>query len=232
MAQLMQGLLLTSDDSLITHFTDACRELGIRFRSSAEWGEVCSRFQSGKYEAIVLDLETIDPFLPVLELIKKTRTNEHAVIFAVASNCSHRDDALRGGAHFVINRPIVRKQILETFGAAYDLMYEERRRYFRYAVTLPAMVKRDSSGAEFLCTTSNVSSNGVALSTPLPLELAETLQVAVSLANGFVVHVTGIVIWDDKHGKCGLRIRCRGPEMRAHLDSWLDSEFSKDGSEA
>src|SRR5438874_7251564 len=143
MAPLIQGLLLTSDESLIAHFTDASEELGIRFRSSAAWGEVCSQFQHGKYEAIVLDLETIDPSLPVLEQIKKVHANERAVIFAVASNSSHRDHALRGGAHFVINRPIERNHIRETLNAAYDLMYDERRRYFRCAVTLPARVKRD-----------------------------------------------------------------------------------------
>jgi DNA-binding response OmpR family regulator len=223
----MQALLLTSDASLVNHFNDASMELGIQFRSSENSNEVCDQFKRDKYEAIVIDFETIDALVPVLKEIKNAHANERAVIFAIASNSSHRNDALRGGVHFVIHRPIQRNEIRETFSAAYDLMYSERRRYFRCAVILPARVKRDSSGAEFVCTTMNLSSNGVALRTPIPLKLAETVQLAVSLPDGFVIHATGIVIWDDKHGKCGLRLQCRGPAMRAHLDSWLDLGLSK-----
>lgn len=222
----MQALLLTSDPSLESQFIDASKELGIQFRSSGDSEEVCSQFQNGRYEAIVLDLGTIPALMPVLQQIKNIRANQQAVIFAITSNSHHRNTAFQGGAHFVINRPIQQNEVRETLTAAYDLMYGERRRYFRCAVDLPAIVKRDRSGAELHCTTLNLSSDGVALTTPLPLDLAETVQIAVSMPDGFVVHATGIVIWDDKHGKCGLRLCCKGPTMREHLDSWLDSQFS------
>jgi hypothetical protein len=223
----LHALLLTSDQSLKAHFMDASKGLGIEFRSSGDSEEVCSQFQHGRYEAIVVDLETIPAMMPVFERIKKTSANQQAVIFAITSNSCHRDYALHSGAHFVISRPIQHDNVRETLATAYDLMYCERRRYFRCAVDLPALVKRDCSGEELRCTTRNLSSDGVALTTPLPLGLAETVQIAISLPDGFVVYGAGIVIWDDKHGQCGLRLCCKGPTIREHLDSWLDSQFSE-----
>jgi hypothetical protein len=83
-----------------------------------------------------------------------------------------------------------------------------------------------TSGKNLQCLTTNISSNGMAVKTPVPLKLAETMDIALLLPQGGTVRATGIVIWDDKHGKCGLKLQCRGPEMRKKLDSWLDSQFA------
>ena len=65
----------------------------------------------------------------------------------------------------------------------------------------------------------------MAIKTPFPLKLAETMDIALLSETG-AVRATGIVIWDDKHGKCGLRVECSGPEMQNKLDSWLDSQVA------
>jgi AmiR/NasT family two-component response regulator len=57
----------------------------------------------------------------------------NAVIFAVASNAARREQALLNGAHFLLNRPIQASELRQTLNTAYDLMYKERRRYFRCA---------------------------------------------------------------------------------------------------
>jgi len=66
----------------------------------------------------------------------------------------------------------------------------------------------------------------MAVKTPFPLRLAETMDFALFLPETSAVRASGIVIWDDKHGKCGLRVQCSGPEMQEELDSWLDSQFA------
>ena len=104
----------------------------------------------------------------------------------------------------------------------------ERRRYFRCAAELPVVLMLTTSKKTFQCVTMNISSNGMAVQTPvpLPLKLAETMDLALLLPQTGTVRGTGIVIWDDKHGKCGLKVQCNSPEMRKKLDSWLDSQFA------
>src|SRR6266851_1860763 len=104
-------------------------------------------------------------------------------------------------------------------------MRGDSRRHFRCSAELPVVLMSTTSKQSFQCLTMNVSSTGMAVKTPVPLRLAATMDIALVLPETGTLHATGIVIWDDKHGKCGLRVQCNGPEMRQRLDSWLDSQF-------
>jgi len=118
----------------------------------------------------------------------------------------------------------------ETLHAAYDLMGVERRRYFRCVADLSVHLTLHRSKQTIQGSTTNVSASGMAVSTGNPLALAETLDIALFLPNGFTMRATGIVIWDDKHGKSGLKFSCTGPEMRKALNAWLDSQLTRDDS--
>lgn len=157
--------------------------------------------------------------------------NRNAVVFAIATNIEDAEQALQERAHFLLPRPIDTGSISQTLDAAYDLMLGERRRHFRYATELNIHLTIVSTGAKVQCSTINVSSNGMALTTTIPFKLAETLDIALLLPDGKTVSATGTVIWDDKHGKSGLHFQCKTAEMRHRLDSWLDSNFEKPAPE-
>jgi hypothetical protein len=53
--------------------------------------------------------------------------------------------------------------------------------------------------------------------------LGFTLDIVLFLPDGFSVQATGIVIWDDKHGKSGLNFQCKTPEMRTN---WIPGSIS------
>lgn len=101
----------------------------------------------------------------------------------------------------------------------------ESRRYLRCSAELPVVLMSTTSKKSFECSTMNVSSIGMAVKTPVPLRLPDSLDIALVLPGTGTLRATGIVIWDDRHGKCGLRMQCSDPEMRQKLDSWLDSQF-------
>jgi DNA-binding response OmpR family regulator len=222
----MHVLLLTLDPLLVNAFTDASREIGIQVQSAGDFDGFSHQLSSAKYEGLVLDLDTLPAAISVLCSVREDRPNRGAVVFAVATGANKRDMALQDGVHFLLQRPLENAEIRQTLHVAYDLMHAERRRYFRCASDLPVKLKSMTSGTTLECLTMNVSSHGMALKTPVPLGLAETLDIALLLPDGFTVHATGIVLWDDKHGKCGLKVQCSGPEMRKKLDSWLDSQFA------
>jgi hypothetical protein len=75
----------------------------------------------------------------------------------------------------------------------------------------------------------NVSSNGLALNTPTPLELGAEVDMVVELTTEAAIAGKGVVIWDDKHGKAGIHFRCNSPEMQSQLDSWLERHSAKSG---
>jgi len=126
-----------------------------------------------------------------------------------------------------VKRPIQNHEIRHIMSVAYDFMLSERRRYCRCEVELPVRLTVGRLGSTLHCSTLNISNFGMALRTPVQLALAQTVSVECFLTNGFLLRATGIVIWDDKHGKCGLRLRCATPEIRQRFDSWLDSQFAQ-----
>jgi hypothetical protein len=73
----------------------------------------------------------------------------------------------------------------------------------------------------------NLSSSGVALKAPSPLEPGEEIQIILFLQGGdIIVRALGTVVWDDKHGKTGISFKYASPRHQVALDSWLDIQFN------
>jgi hypothetical protein len=218
-------LLLTADPLLVSNFTDISREIGVETLSVVDSDRFSQQLSSAKYEGIVLDFDTVPTAIPVLVRVREA-SNTNAVVFAVATGANDRDRALQDGAHFLLKRPVGGIEIRRILNTAYDLMHSSRRRYFRFAAELPVVLSFTSSKKTLGCMTMNVSSDGMAVKTPVSLGLAETMDIALVLPELGTIRATGVVIWDDKHGKCGLKVQCSSPEMREKLNSWLDAHFA------
>jgi hypothetical protein len=223
----MHALLVTLDSGLVTTFTDVSREVGIETQKSVETPGVPDELSRTKYEALIVDFDTVSQALPIIASVRESRSNKNAVVMAVATTHKQKQEALQEGANFVFERPFAKTEIRRVLSAAYDLMIGERRRYFRCAVDLPVRVTQKSSGATIECVTTNISSSGMALRGPIAFKSGEELNLELVSDDGaFILSANGTVIWDDKHGKTGLSIQCAGAEMQKHLDSWLDGRFS------
>ncbi len=222
----IKALLVTVEPLMATVFADLFTEIGIGVQSSANTDSAVKELQLAKYEALVLDFDTIPETLSILRGVHESPSSKNALVFAVATSAAGRQQALEQGVDFIFERPLARPRIKQVLSTACELMVRERRRYFRFAVELPVRIIQGSSGTQLNCNTINISSNGMALSTPCAMNLGEALQMIFLLPDsGFVVSATGMAVWDDKHGKTGISFRCTSPEMQKRLDAWLDGRF-------
>ena len=222
----IRALLVTPDPWLLKHFTSVCGELGIEAQRSATTDGVPEELGQAKYEAVLIDFDTVPETLTILTGVRESRGNRNALVFAVATDTSHRHQALRQGANFIFERPIDPNEIRRLLYTAYDLMVRESRRYFRCTAELPALLSQANGGADLRCTTINISSTGMALRTPSPLHLGEVVEIALFLPGaGQAVSAGGTVVWDDKHGKTGINFQCSVPRDQSELDAWLNARF-------
>lgn len=222
----IHALMVTPDPWLVTNFTNVSRELGIEAHKSGTMDLVSEELKQAKYEAILVDFDTVPETLSIVIRVRESRSNRNALVFAVASNTGHRHQALRNGVNFIFERPLDPDEIRRVLYAAYDLMARESRRYFRCSVELPALLARTNGGVDLRCTTINLSSNGSALRTPSPLNPGEVVQITMFLPGWEqAVHATGPVVWDDKHGKTGIHFECTVPRDQSALDAWLNTRF-------
>ena len=223
----IQALLVTPDPFLITAFTAVCRELGIEVRTTAGNDGIVEELSRVKYEGVLVDFDaTPDPIL-MLNVLRRSPSNRNAVALAVATKADHQRQALENGINLLFRRPFDAREIRRVLRGAHELMVRERRRYFRCVAEVPVLVVRTRSGADCKCTTMNVSSSGVALKAPSPLEPGEEIQLILFLqGTDIVVRALGTVVWDDKHGKTGISFNCASPQHQSELDSWLDVQFN------
>lgn len=223
----MRTLALTSDPLLLTTFTEASTELGIETHTSDTFETLSRQLSSEKYDGLLLDFDTMPGAHNLVGMVRKSHSNRKAVIFAVASDSEYRDQALLQGAHFLLQRPIQKAQIASTLNAAYPLMFGENRRYFRCAIELAVTLTRSGPQQTLECSTLNLSRNGMGIRTPVPLDLGEDIEIDLELPSGTAIKGAGTVIWDDKHGKCGVTFRCSTTEMLRGLEEWLDAQFAR-----
>lgn len=220
-------LLLSADPFLASTFAKASAQLGIEVESSRDRQQVSDRLNQSRYEGVVLDFDTVSDVRPVLASVRESRANMNAVVFVVTTDRARTGQELLDRAHFLLCRPIESHTVKKTLNAAYELMRGERRRHFRCAVDFRVTLTIAGSGNVIECVAMNLSSEGIAVATPIPLKPGETVNIALYLPHESTVHLTGLVIWDDQHGKSGLHFECGGTEMRYRLESWLDSQFAE-----
>src|SRR5712692_2402146 len=159
----IRALLVTPDPWLVGNFMSVCKELGIEAQRSATTDGVPEELGRAKYEAVLIDFDTVPETLTILTGVRESRGNRNALVFAVATDTSHRHQALRLGANFIFERPIDPNEIRRLLYAAYDIMVRESRRYFRCTAELPALLSQADAGKGLRCTTINISSTGMAL---------------------------------------------------------------------
>ena len=222
----IRALVVTRDTGLTTTFSDVSREFGISAqKSKSSNGGVPEELSLSKYEALLIDFETVLQTMPIFTTIRQSPANRHAVVFAVVGSPDSRQRARDQGATFLLERPLEGEGIRRVLQAAYGMMTSERRRYFRCSSEISVQLVRDS-GEELACKTINISSSGMAVSGQSSFKAGEELHIAFTLP-GYKSQVRGqaTVVWDDKHGKTGLSMKCANSQMQMELDSWLDAQF-------
>lgn len=221
----LRALLLTSEEHTIASFKTICGELGIQVQTKPTEEDISRHFDAQKYAAIVVDFDRpeAEEQLPALQ---QSRANRNSVVVAVATHIRNLEKALRWRAHFVLRRPFEAVEVRRTLRAAYDLMLSDRRRQVRCDIVLPVRLRLLRTGAAFECSTMNISSGGVAIYGSMQFKPAESVDLEIVLPDGFVVVATGLIVWDDGHGKSGVTFQCRTPEIRQKFDTWLSAQVA------
>lgn len=222
----LQALIVSPDTETVATLGQVFRDsLAVATKSRADSSAAVECFFSAKFEAIVLDFDSIFETVPFVQNLRHGRANRNAVVLAIATDASAKRRAAEHGAAFLLQRPIVPSQVARTLRAAYGLMLRDRRQYFRLEAEVSVSV-RTGSGAVLECKTMNFSREGMALRTPSPLPTGDSVQVVLQIPTpGPVIIAEGKVIWDDKHGKAGLHLSFGNSEDKDRISEWLDSEF-------
>ncbi len=220
--------MVTPDPAAAAMFSELFGEIGIAVKMNVDGTSVVKELGLAKFEALVLDLDSISGALFVIKSLRESRPNKNAVVFAVTTDAVSRQRAIEQGANYTFERPPTLSHVKQVLHTAYEFMVRERRQYFRCAVELRVRLRR-SSGTELECATINLSRDGMAVNVGSALQVAEPIGIDfVVPGTDLAVSAEGLVVWDDKHGKAGISFTCKSLITQTRLAAWLDSYFYRE----
>jgi CheY-like chemotaxis protein len=221
----MRALVVCRDAEIIRIFSQIFLEVGIETEKCGSESQAIDQLMSDKFEALVLDFDKLPDCPDVVRRVREIRPNKTAQVFAIVSNDEATTRALESGSTFVLKRPPVPFQVRNLLHTVYGRMLRSLQAYFRLNIEFTVSIAR-ASGRLLQCTTINISQQGMAVTTPLALQPGEPLHVVFVAPNtDIIVGAEATVIWDDGHGKAGIRFECTSPPTHARFVEWLNGHF-------
>jgi hypothetical protein len=180
------------------------------------------RLKKTKVDAIIVDCDSDG----TRGFMRRLRTELPGSAPVVIASGSPNRNGLRGtGAAFVVEKPVSVESAVHTLSAARNLIMNERLRYYREVLELPAKITR-SSGKRLKAQVVNISKGGIKIISSLPLSFAEKIQLNFSLPEGrTAVKGEGKVAWADNRGNAGVRFMQLEPHIEKKLQLWVEQRY-------
>jgi CheY-like chemotaxis protein len=218
------ALLVSADPVTIQQFSHALQELSISPDVCQEVLASIRLLNHRKFDAVIVDLQLGGQSGLILNEVRLSTSNRTAVTFAISG--SDEGTAFRRKADFVFTRPLSTQSIRRTLKPAYGLILRERRRYFRYPISIPVTILSQSM-PEVRCDSVNISDGGIAVSTFVPLIAGEDVEVQFTLPDHKVPFVAESRICWWKSGHLGVRFVSLSQEHKSELQDWLSQKLEE-----
>ena len=220
------ALLVSADPVTIQQFSLALRELSISPDVCQEAAGAVRLLNRRKVDAVIVDLQLGEQCGLILDEVHRSSSNRTAVTFAISGSGVDATAVFRRRTGFVFRRPLSPQSIRSILKPAYGLILRERRRYFRCPISNPITIVRRNM-PEVRCQSVNISEGGMAVSTLVPLNSGEPVQVQFTIPDHKVLFVAESKICWLKTGHFGVRFLSISPERKSELQEWLSRKMEE-----
>ena len=219
------ALLVSADPVTIQQCSRALQEFSISPDVCQEAASAVHLLNRRKFDAVIVDLQLGEPAGLILDEVHLSPSNRTAVTFAISGSAAEGTD-LRKRSEFVFERPLSAKSIRSILKPAYGLILRERLRYYRCSISIPVTILRRNM-PEVHCHSLNISAGGMAVSTFVPLNAGEDVQVQFTLPGNKVPFMAESTICWLKTGSLGVRLVSLSPEDKSELQEWLSRKLEE-----
>jgi CheY-like chemotaxis protein len=216
-------LLVSRDSTDIGLVTEAMSKFGISVTRSGEM-EALELVRCQKFDAAVVDFDV--PFAGmILDQLRTSASSKTAVTFAIVNSKSGTSSASKVGASFLLQKPLSPELVYRTLQAAYGMILQERRRYFRCPIIVPVTLHQATSTQQISGHTVNVSQSGLALSTPVALNPGTLVSMHFKLPQlACAIAAEGVVRW-YRESNAGILFLALDPGSHSELCEWLSKRL-------
>ncbi len=219
-AALAGALLVSNDATTIKQLRESMQQFDMSPEVCSDVPAALALLNQRKFEAVIVDLLLGAQANEVLDKVRRSPSNRTAVIFTVSEGDTETAGAFKAGTNFVLRRPLYSASIGRSLKVAYGLILRERRRYFRCPIEFPVAICRPGM-PEIHGQTLNISENGIAIATSIPLLPGVKVQLHFALPGNDLRFVIGATTCWCKQSYLGLQFFSVSARLTSVLQEWL-----------
>jgi len=192
--------------------------IGVEVYSTTDWAR--EDLTDSKFDAVILDCE-VSGASGLLKSVRTTSSNARALTFAIVSGDEGLHSAFDMGANLALQKPISLDRARSSLRAAYGLIMQERRRYFRHPLDIVVRVSPNER-TQVVASSMNISEGGMALKLEDDLPLNGLVRLIFLLPGQKAeFEVRSVVVWKDARGHAGVRFEQMAATTRQKLNDWI-----------
>jgi DNA-binding response OmpR family regulator len=221
----LRSLLLSQDQEMIDVVQRALLDLGIGVEvySTADWAR--EDLRDTHFDAVIVDCD-VSGATGLLQTLRTNANNNRALTFAITNADSGLHNAFELGANLALEKPISIERARSSLRAAYGLIMQERRHYFRLALDIPVRIAVNDR-RQIVANTMNISEGGMALRSDDDLPLNAQLKLSFLLPGHKTdLELRAIVVWKDPRGHAGIRFEPMSTATRQDLNDWMAEQVT------
>jgi CheY-like chemotaxis protein len=221
-------VLLVSDDiQIIDTLCQIMEQMAMHVEVCSDLGSASRKLCHGKFEAVMVDFNNKAEGLEFIKKPREMTSHKGAVVLAILNSNNEMPSAFRAGANFVLVKPLLPALLMRTLRASYPLMVRERRRYYRCPLQIPIRVS-SATRQEFVATSVNISEGGMALASPVPLQVGEKINLKLTLpGTESAAKISSEICWADDTGRVGLEFLQIPARVVEQLQAWLSDRLEE-----
>ncbi|HEY6351930.1 MAG TPA: PilZ domain-containing protein [Candidatus Angelobacter sp.] len=171
-----------------------------------------------KIDGIFLDMG-LEGALELVQGIRQGGSNRNSVVFGCVQPAEDASRLLVAGINFVLYKPLLPSAVLDALDSASSLIAAERKRYLRYQLMVPVMIRLREEEQKAI--TANVSRGGMAVRCHHVYEPGSPVQFTFDVP-GAEIQGRGEVAWANTEGFMGIKFYLLGDRNKQALSVWLD----------
>jgi hypothetical protein len=220
------ALLVSADPVTIRQLSIALKELSISVDVCQNAAGAVRLLNCRKFDTVIVDFQLGEQCGLILDEVHRSPSNRTAVTFAISGGEVDATAVLRRRTGFAFERPLSPQAIRSILKPAYGLILRERRRYFRCPISHPITILRRNM-PEVRCRSVNISEGGMAVSTSVPLNDGEAVQVRFTIPDNKEPFFAESRICWLKTAHCGVRFVSLPRERKSELQQWLSRKLEE-----
>ena len=220
-------MLVSRDTTTADILCQRMEQMAVHVEVCADIDSAAGKLCHAKFEAVMIDF---DDSAKALELVRKTHemtSHKKAVVVAILNGSDEMPGAFRAGASFALVKPLRPEILSHTLKASYPLMVREMRRYYRHSFQIPVRIAT-AQRTDFVAETVNMSEGGMAILSPLPMQVGESVSIHLVLPGlQCEMQISATVCWTREEGRVGLEFVQVPATESAGLQSWLSDRLEE-----